>query len=302
MYGKYTTARASIGNPVSSTMRSESTGTRRPLIIPRNAPTMMRAISPVSRFLPTIAFGRARPMRYVRRGAIGWDWIVTALHLLCSDYLCCRNRPAGSGCCGGPGGGTGTAAGCGGGPSAPGAPGAVGRDTAADRVGGASAASSTAVLVVAAAVRLDALGDECGGRTDQGGGLGAVGRLLAVGARTLDLVAEAGDEAVDHRRGEDGEQDDGEAGDDGGERVGAVVGGERAREAEDDHDHRLDHDHRDHDARPAAYVAPHVLVDQPGVHHHAQQRTDVEEGRPDDQLQPEDAERRGGRRGRRRSA
>lgn len=44
-----------------------------PLIMPRNAPAMISAISPVSRFLPTIAFGRARPMRYVRRGAIGWD-------------------------------------------------------------------------------------------------------------------------------------------------------------------------------------------------------------------------------------
>src|SRR6478735_4221326 len=51
--------------------------------MPRNAPTMIRAISPVSRFLPTIAFGRARPMRYVRRGAIAWDGVVNALHLPC---------------------------------------------------------------------------------------------------------------------------------------------------------------------------------------------------------------------------
>ena len=46
---------------------------------------MISAISPVSRFLPTIAFGRARPIRYVRRGVTGWDtWdsVVNALHLL----------------------------------------------------------------------------------------------------------------------------------------------------------------------------------------------------------------------------
>ena len=48
--------------------------------MPRNAPAMISAISPVSRFLPTIAFGRARPMRYVRRGAIVWDWVVNALN------------------------------------------------------------------------------------------------------------------------------------------------------------------------------------------------------------------------------
>lgn len=74
---------------------------------------MIRAISPVSRFLPTIAFGRARPMRYVRRGVIVWDWVVNALHLLCSSYLWCRSRLrlGRSGCCGGPGGGRGPAAG-----------------------------------------------------------------------------------------------------------------------------------------------------------------------------------------------
>lgn len=58
---------------MSSTIRRDRIGTISPLIMPRNAPTMIRAISPVSRFLPTIAFGRARPMRYVRRGAIVWD-------------------------------------------------------------------------------------------------------------------------------------------------------------------------------------------------------------------------------------
>ncbi len=31
--------------------------------MPRNAPTTMSAISPVSRLRPTIAFGRARPIR-----------------------------------------------------------------------------------------------------------------------------------------------------------------------------------------------------------------------------------------------
>src|SRR5215470_2152969 len=66
-----------------NTIRRDSTGTMRPLSIPRKAPTMIRAISPVSRFLPTIAFGRARPMRYVRRGAIACDGVVNALYLLC---------------------------------------------------------------------------------------------------------------------------------------------------------------------------------------------------------------------------
>ncbi len=31
--------------------------------MPRNAPATISAISPVSRLRPTIAFGRARPMR-----------------------------------------------------------------------------------------------------------------------------------------------------------------------------------------------------------------------------------------------
>ncbi|RBL87197.1 serine protease [Streptomyces cavourensis] len=96
-----------------------------------------------------------------------------------------------------------------------------------DGEGGTSAAtaiaSASAALLGAPAVGLDALGDEGGGGADEGGGLGAVGGLLAVGAGALDLVAEAGDEAVDHGGGEDGEQDDGEAGDDGGEGVGAVA-------------------------------------------------------------------------------
>lgn len=166
----------------------------------------------------------------------------------------------------------------------------MGGDAAAGRVGGAGAAASpSAVLVVAAAVGLDALGDEGGRGADEGGGLGAVGGLLAVGAGALDLVAEAGDEAVDHGGGEDGQQDDGEAGDDGGEGVGAVARGERSGEAEDDDDDRLDHDHRDHDAGPAADVAPHVLVDETGVDDDAEEGADVEQGGADDELQPQDA-------------
>ncbi len=77
--------------------------------MPRNAPKTMRAISPVSRFLPMTALGRARPMRYVRRGVIGWDWVVTALHLLILWFLWCLCRRwgglRGSGCCAGVGGG-----------------------------------------------------------------------------------------------------------------------------------------------------------------------------------------------------
>lgn len=63
--------------------------------MPRNAPAMISAISPVSRFRPMIAFGRARPIRYVRRGVTGWDkwavWesVVNALHLPCGWYCCC---------------------------------------------------------------------------------------------------------------------------------------------------------------------------------------------------------------------
>ena len=65
--------------------------------------------------------------------------------------------------------------------------------------------------------------------------------------------------------------------------------GERAGEAEDDDDDRLDHDHRDHDAGPAADVAPHVLVDETGVDDDAEEGADVEQGGADDELQPEDA-------------
>ena len=59
--------------------------------MPRNAPMMMSAISPVSRLRPTIAFGRARPIRYVRRGVTAWDtWesVVNALHLPCGCCCC----------------------------------------------------------------------------------------------------------------------------------------------------------------------------------------------------------------------
>lgn len=102
MYGTYTMASAISGKPVSSTIRRDRTGTISPLIMPRNAPTMISAISPVSRFLPTIAFGRARPMRYVRRGMTGWDWVVNALLLLCGCYLSCLYRRLGwRGCCAG---------------------------------------------------------------------------------------------------------------------------------------------------------------------------------------------------------
>ncbi|SCE46752.1 hypothetical protein GA0115236_16165 [Streptomyces sp. IgraMP-1] len=62
-------------------MRTERVGTSSPHIMPRNAPKTIRTISPVSRFLPMTALGRARPMRYVRRGAIEWDVVVNARHL-----------------------------------------------------------------------------------------------------------------------------------------------------------------------------------------------------------------------------
>ena len=104
-----------------------------------------------------------------------------------------------------------------------------------------------------------------------------------------DLVAEARDEAVDHRAGEDGEQDDREAGDDGGERVGAAAGAEGSGQAEHDHDDRFHQDHGDHDARPAAHVAPQVLVDEARVDDGAEQGADVQQGGPDDQLEPEHA-------------
>ena len=65
--------------------------------------------------------------------------------------------------------------------------------------------------------------------------------------------------------------------------------GQRAGEAEHDDDDRLDQDDRDHDAGPAADVAPQVLVDEPGVDDDAEQGADVEQGGADEQLQVEDA-------------
>ncbi|UNO40561.1 hypothetical protein KGS77_14465 [Streptomyces sp. MST-110588] len=136
---------------------------------------------------------------------------------------------------------------------------------------------------------LDALRDQGGGRGDHGGGLRAVGGLLLVRTGRDQLVTEPGDEAVDHRTGEDREQDDGEARDDGRERVGTVLGGERSRDAQDDHDDGLDHDDGDHDAGPAPDMSPHVLVDQAGVDDRTEQRAHVEQRGPDHQLQPQHA-------------
>lgn len=63
--------------------------------MPSAAPTMISAISPVSRFLPTMAFGRAFPIRYVRRGWVN-GWVVTGAHLLgkspCSNPTPGRSR------------------------------------------------------------------------------------------------------------------------------------------------------------------------------------------------------------------
>ncbi len=169
----------------------------------------------------------------------------------------------------------------------------MGGDASGGGVGGTrlgtAASAARAVVVGPGAVGLDALGDEGGGGADDRGGLALRALHDAVVAGAGDLVAEARDEAVDHRAGEDGQQDDGEAGDDGGERVGAVLGRQGAGQAEHYHDDGLHQDDRDHDARPAADVAPQVLVDEPGVHDRAEQRAHVEEGGADHQLQPEHA-------------
>src|SRR5690606_1088377 len=168
---------------------------------------------------------------------------------------------------------------------------AVGGHAAGGGVGRAGAGGLAAARVVAGAgaVGLDALGDQGRGRADDRGGLalGALHDAVVAGAR--DVVAEAGDEAVDHRGGEDREQDDGQAGDDRGERVGSVVGGQGPGETQHYDDDRLHQDHGDHDPGPAADVAPQVLVDEARVHDGAAQGADAQQGGPDDELQPQHA-------------